>query len=285
MPRRSGQDLLSNFARIAGFLLPHKWRIAFALVALLVAAGCVLALGQGLKLVIDTGFSSGSPALLDQALAGMIGIAAVLAVATWFRFYLMMSTGERVVTDLRKGVFDHILGLDPAFFESERTGEVISRLTNDTTLVQQVIGFGGGENVDAPGVEGVQGMAAAGDHQRGAVLSAGFSQGERAVREVPGGEVLAAVERGAGFFPMEPAGDHQVEDHPEVGLQTDGDTLADAAKFDDAFAGAVCEGWIDGAEKKGTAEPHVLEDVSVDTVVEGFEVDDDVREFGHASND
>jgi len=102
----------------------------------------VLALGQGLRHVIDAGFSSGSPQLLDQALAAMIGIAAVLAVATWFRFYLMMSTGERVVTDLRKAVFDHILGLDPAFFEAERTGEVISRLTNDTTLLQQVIGFG-----------------------------------------------------------------------------------------------------------------------------------------------
>jgi len=102
----------------------------------------VLALGQGLRHVIDAGFSSGSPQLLDQALAAMLAIAAVLAVATWFRFYLMMSTGERVVTDLRKAVFDHILGLDPAFFEAERTGEVISRLTNDTTLLQQVIGFG-----------------------------------------------------------------------------------------------------------------------------------------------
>jgi len=102
----------------------------------------VLALGQGLRHVIDAGFSSGSPHLLDQALGAMIAIAAVLAVATWFRFYLMMSTGERVVTDLRKAVFDHILGLDPAFFEAERTGEVISRLTNDTTLLQQVIGFG-----------------------------------------------------------------------------------------------------------------------------------------------
>ena len=102
----------------------------------------MLALGQGLRHVIDAGFSSGSPQLLDQALAAMLAIAAVLAVATWFRFYLMMSTGERVVTDLRKAVFDHILGLDPAFFESERTGEVISRLTNDTTLLQQVIGFG-----------------------------------------------------------------------------------------------------------------------------------------------
>jgi ATP-binding cassette subfamily B protein len=102
----------------------------------------VLALGQGLRHVIDAGFSSASPELLDQALAAMLAIAAVLAVATWFRFYLMMSTGERVVTDLRKAVFDHILGLDPAFFEAERTGEVISRLTNDTTLLQQVIGFG-----------------------------------------------------------------------------------------------------------------------------------------------
>ena len=142
MPRRGGKNRLSNFARIAGFLQPHKWRIVFALIALLVASACVLALGQGLKHVIDAGFSSGSPQLLDQALAAMIGIAAVLAVATWFRFYLMMSTGERVVTDLRKAVFDHILGLDPAFFEAERTGEVISRLTNDTALLQQVIGFG-----------------------------------------------------------------------------------------------------------------------------------------------
>jgi ATP-binding cassette subfamily B protein len=142
LPRRGGKDRLSNLARIAGFLLPHKWRIALAAVALLVASGCVLALGQGLRHVIDAGFSSGSPQLLDQALAAMIGIASVLAIATWFRFYLMMSTGERVVTDLRKAVFDHILGLDPAFFEAERTGEVISRLTNDTTLLQQVIGFG-----------------------------------------------------------------------------------------------------------------------------------------------
>jgi ATP-binding cassette subfamily B protein len=142
LPRRGGKDRLSNLARIAGFLLPHKWRIALAAVALLVASGCVLALGQGLRHVIDAGFSSGSPHLLDQALAAMIGIAALLAVATWFRFYLMMSTGERVVTDLRKAVFDHILGLDPAFFEAERTGEVISRLTNDTSLLQQVIGFG-----------------------------------------------------------------------------------------------------------------------------------------------
>ena len=102
----------------------------------------MLALGQGLKHVVDNGFGSGDPRLLDEALGAMIAVAAVLAVATYFRFFLMMATGERVITDLRRAVFDHILGLEPGFFEATRTGEVISRLTADTTLLQQVIGFG-----------------------------------------------------------------------------------------------------------------------------------------------
>src|SRR6266446_3753497 len=127
---------------LARFLMPYRARIAAAAAALVVAAGCVLALGQGVKHVVDNGFGSGDPRLLDQALAAMIVVAAALAVATWFRFYLMMSTGERVITDLRRAVFDHILGLEPAFFEATRTGEVISRLTNDTLQLQQVIGYG-----------------------------------------------------------------------------------------------------------------------------------------------
>ena len=131
-----------SLLRLARFLMPYRARIAAAAIALTVAAGCVLALGQGLKLVIDNGFGSGEPRLLDQALAGLIAVATALATATWFRFYLMMSTGERVVTDLRRAVFDHILGLDPAFFEATRTGEVISRLTNDSAQIQAVIGFG-----------------------------------------------------------------------------------------------------------------------------------------------
>ncbi|OGA70947.1 MAG: ABC transporter [Betaproteobacteria bacterium RIFCSPLOWO2_12_FULL_68_20] len=129
-------------ARLARFVTPYRARVAAALVALLVAAAAVLALGQGLRHVVDNGFGSGDPRLLDQALAAMIAVAVALSVATWFRFYLMMTTGERVVTDLRRAVFDHIVGLDPAFFEATRTGEVISRLTNDTTLLQQVIGYG-----------------------------------------------------------------------------------------------------------------------------------------------
>jgi ATP-binding cassette subfamily B protein len=128
--------------RLARFLAPYRMRLAGAMAALLVAAGCVLALGQGVKYVVDSGFGSGDPRLLDQALAALIGVAATLALATWFRFFLMMTLGERVVADLRRAVFDHILGLEPAFFEATRTGEVISRLTNDATLLQQVIGYG-----------------------------------------------------------------------------------------------------------------------------------------------
>ena len=129
-------------ARLAAFLLPYRARIAGALAALVAAAICWLALGQGVKHVVDGGFAGGVPGALDQALAGMLAVSAVLALATWLRFYLMMSLGERVVTDVRRAGFDHILGLEPAFFEATRTGEVMSRLTNDATLLQQVIGYG-----------------------------------------------------------------------------------------------------------------------------------------------
>jgi ATP-binding cassette, subfamily B, bacterial len=128
--------------KLGRFLWPYRIRIALALAALLVAAGCVLALGRGLQHVVDRGFGSGDPQLLDQALAAMIAVVVLYAAATWIRFYFMMTLGERVVTDLRRSVFDHLLGLAPAFFEKARSGEVISRLTNDTMLLQQVVGYG-----------------------------------------------------------------------------------------------------------------------------------------------
>ncbi|HEY6966464.1 MAG TPA: ABC transporter transmembrane domain-containing protein [Burkholderiales bacterium] len=133
---------MRHVLRLARFVAPYRLRIGVALAALVVAAGCVLALGQGLRHVVDKGFGSADPTLLNAALAAMIGVAALLAAATFVRFYLMMSLGERVVTDLRRAVFDHILGLEPGYFEATRTGEVISRLTNDTMLLQQVIGYG-----------------------------------------------------------------------------------------------------------------------------------------------
>jgi ATP-binding cassette subfamily B protein len=133
---------MGSLARLAKFLAPYRWRVAAALLALVAAAGCVLALGQGLKYVVDAGFGSGEPRLLDGALAAAVAVAVTLSVATYFRFYLMMSTGERVVTDLRRAVFDHLLALSPGYFETARTGELVSRLASDTTVVQQVIGYG-----------------------------------------------------------------------------------------------------------------------------------------------
>ena len=133
---------MAHILRLARFVAPYRLKVAAAMAALVIAAGCVLALGQGLKLVVDQGFGGASPRMLDAALAAMIGVAALLAAATFARFYLMMTIGERVVTDLRRSLFNHILSLEPGYFEATRTGEVISRLTNDTTLLQQVIGYG-----------------------------------------------------------------------------------------------------------------------------------------------
>src|SRR5262245_55526726 len=133
---------LHHLARLGRFLLPYRWRVAGALVALVVAASCVLALGQGLRHVVDRGFGSGDPDLLNAALAAVVAVSLVLACATWVRFYYMMSVGERVIADLRNAVFAHVLTLSPAFFDSARTGEIGSRLTNDSEQIRQVIGFG-----------------------------------------------------------------------------------------------------------------------------------------------
>jgi ATP-binding cassette subfamily B protein len=110
--------------------------------ALATAAGCVLGLGQGLRHVIDAGFGSRDPQLLNAALAAVVAVAVLLAAATWLRFYLMMSVGERVIADLRCAAFAHVLTLSPAFFDSTRTGELSSRVTSDTEQIRQVIGFG-----------------------------------------------------------------------------------------------------------------------------------------------
>lgn len=133
---------LAHLARLGRFLIPYRRPIALAMTALVTAAACVLALGQGLRYVVDGGFGSGDPRLLNSALAGIVTIAVILASATWFRFYLMMSTGERVIADLRHAVYGHVLALTPAFFDATRTGELASRLTNDSEQIRQVIGFG-----------------------------------------------------------------------------------------------------------------------------------------------
>ena len=125
---------------LATYLLPYKWGLVGALIALIIAASTVLSIGQGLRFLIDDGFGRNDAALLDKALLVLLGVVVLLAIATYARFYLISWVGERVVADIRKKVFDHVIRLDPGFFEITRTGEVLSRLTTDTTLLQVVVG-------------------------------------------------------------------------------------------------------------------------------------------------
>ena len=131
---------LRTVARVARFLRPYRRQMIYAGIALVVAAAAVLALGQGVKYVVDRGFAAGNPSELDRMLALMLATIVVMAGATYTRFYFVSWLGERVTADLRRAVFDHLLRLPPAFFELTRTGDVISRLTNDTTMLEQVIG-------------------------------------------------------------------------------------------------------------------------------------------------
>ncbi|MBY6260582.1 ATP-binding cassette domain-containing protein [Azospirillum sp. 412522] len=131
---------LGPLRRLVPFLLPYRWRILGAMVALTVAAGTVLGMGQGMRVLIDQGFAGGDTSLLDRALLVLLGVIALMAASTYGRFYLVSWIGERVVADIRRAVYDHVLTLSPGFFETTKTGEILSRLTTDTTLLQVVVG-------------------------------------------------------------------------------------------------------------------------------------------------
>ncbi|MFT6285817.1 MAG: ATP-binding cassette subfamily B protein [Alcanivorax sp.] len=108
--------------------------------ALLFTAAATLTLGRGLQHLIDNGFGGGTTADLSQAVLIIVAISAVIAVGTFLRFYLVSWLGERVSADIRKAVFQNIIHLHPGFFETNRSGEIMSRLTTDTTLLQTIIG-------------------------------------------------------------------------------------------------------------------------------------------------
>jgi ATP-binding cassette subfamily B protein len=109
-------------------------------VAIVLSAGMVLVIGQGLKVVIDEGFAAGRERTLDQTLATLAALIAFLGVLTWFRVYNVYWIGARFTADLRLRVYDHLLTLSPGFYEEARTGEVSSRVTNDVTLIEAVMG-------------------------------------------------------------------------------------------------------------------------------------------------
>ena len=131
---------LKPLRALVPFLRPYLAHILGASAALVVAAGTVLGIGRGLQMLVDRGFAAGDSAFLDRALLGLLAVIVLMALSTFSRFYLVSWVGERVVADIRKAVYDHIVTLSPGFFESTRTGEVMSRLTTDTTLLQTVVG-------------------------------------------------------------------------------------------------------------------------------------------------
>jgi ATP-binding cassette, subfamily B, bacterial len=122
------------------FLRPYAARIVLALTALLIAAGATLAMPVAVRHVIDLGLSSEQVDHINQYFLALFVLAVVLAAFASLRFYLVSWIGERVVADIRAAVYDHILKLSPTFYEVTRTGEVLSRLTTDTTLIQSVVG-------------------------------------------------------------------------------------------------------------------------------------------------
>ncbi len=131
---------LKPLAFLWPFLRPYRLRVGLALLALFAAAGTVLAFGAALRGLIDHGFAAGRPEVLDFALATLLAAVVVLAIASAMRFYLVSWLGERVVADVRRAAFAHVIRLSPAWFETARTGDVMSRLSSDTTLIDQVVG-------------------------------------------------------------------------------------------------------------------------------------------------
>ena len=136
----SSQRPIAILQKLSPFLRPYRQRMVIAGVALVVSSLTVLLLGQGLRHIVDQGLQQRDVTLLNQAVAGFIIVAAVLALATAARFYLVSWIGERTVADLRAAVFGRVIALSPAYFETTKTGEVLSRLTTDTELLQTVIG-------------------------------------------------------------------------------------------------------------------------------------------------
>lgn len=122
------------------YLKRYRGRVAAALVALVIASAATLAVPLAVRGMIDHGFNAASFDLINRYFAAMIAVVGVLAAASALRYYLVTTLGERIVADLRHDVFAHLTALSPAFFDSARTGEMVSRLTADTTQIKSTVG-------------------------------------------------------------------------------------------------------------------------------------------------
>ena len=131
---------IASLRLLLPYLKPYVGRAIAAAAALLLAAGLLLLIGQGVRQLVDVGFAEASPEGLNRSALLMFLIVAALAFTSSTRFYLVSWLGERVGADLRRTVYDHVLSLSPAYFERMRTGDILSRMTADVALLQSLIG-------------------------------------------------------------------------------------------------------------------------------------------------
>ena len=139
----AGRPKAKSLAPLRGllpFVKPYSGRVTLALIALLASSAATLVLPAVLRQLIDRGFTAAEITHISHYFLLFLMAVCVLGVATAIRFYFVTWLGERIIADIRKAVYDHVLGLTPSFFEVTRTGEVLSRLTADTTLIQTVVG-------------------------------------------------------------------------------------------------------------------------------------------------
>ncbi|KRW59769.1 ABC transporter transmembrane domain-containing protein [Pseudomonas sp. TTU2014-080ASC] len=140
MPRVLSSRNRSALSVAWRFISPYRGRVIGALLALMFTAAITLSMGQGIKLLVDQGLATQSADALRHSIALFFVLVFALAIGTYTRFYLVSWLGERVVADIRKRVFNHLVEMHPGFYESNRSSEIQSRLTADTTLLQSVIG-------------------------------------------------------------------------------------------------------------------------------------------------
>lgn len=131
---------ISILLELIQFIRPYKSQVLTAFIALIFTAGVMLSVGQGVRMLIDEGFAQQSIQQLQHAVLFILAITVLIAGGTFFRFYLVSWLGERVSADIRLAVFNHVITLHPSYFETNGSGDIMSRITTDTTLLQSIIG-------------------------------------------------------------------------------------------------------------------------------------------------
>ncbi len=127
---------IKSLRLLYGYLRPYRLSIFIAFIAIVVTSSAVLGMGYGLRIFVDSGIGKGDAGLLDTGYELLLGAVLVLAGATWLRFYLVTWLGERLVADIRDDIYARLIHMHVGFFETMRTGELLSRLSTDTTLLQ-----------------------------------------------------------------------------------------------------------------------------------------------------